>query len=289
LLACINSIGALANEKDSIYTSTRQQAISYIDQFTKLEASKSWPAVKPHLFLQNLKKNIYEPLSFYPGRSTNFCGYGALSYLMIKQDPLGYAKFLIELYRNGSAKYRSTLFTPSQEVRAAAGTLEFKGVLDIRHAEQIWYMVLSDHYKGYLNIFNRRYSPGDENTFWAATNFAKFNRMVKKMLGYHVKAVGSDLIRPWLNNSYDYISSRMDKGIVVLYLNNRIIHKKNHAKIKLSFPTHFVILEKIEKTGDQITLTYWDYGSRTLLQVSPSSLKRLIYGVSTCTKNGIYE
>jgi len=279
-------IFSFANDADTVYYSTQAQAISYIDQFSRIDASSSWPAVKPHLFLQNLKLNIHDPLSFYPGRSTNFCGYGALSYLMIKQDPLGYARFMMDLYKNGSATYRSTTFTPSPEVKAAAGTLQFKGVLDVRHAEQVWFMVLADHYKGYLNIFNRRFRTGDENTFWAATNYAKFNRMVKKMLGYRVHAVGSDLIRPWLNDTYNYISSRMDDGIIVLYLNNRIIHKKNHAKIKLSFPTHFVILEDIQRTGDLITLTYWDYGSRTLLQVSPSSLKRLIYGVSTCTKTG---
>jgi hypothetical protein len=203
---------------------------------------------------------------------------------MIKQDPLGYAKFMMALYRNGFASYRSIRFEPSNEVKLAAGTLRFKGVLDIRHAEQMWFLSLADHYKGYLNFFNRRYQPGDENTFWAAANYGKFNRMVKKMLGYEVNSIGSDLMRPWLKDPFDYIQQRLGKNIVVVYLNNRIIHKKNHAKVKISFPTHFIILEDIKKQGDLITLTYWDYGSRTLLQVSPSVLKRLIFGISICSK-----
>ena len=273
-----------AGPKDSIYYSTQQSAAQFIDGIHNLSKSVSWPGIDPDLFLDNLKLNVHEPLSFYPGRSTNFCGYGALSYLMIKQDPLGYARFMLDLYRNGKATYRATHFTPSAPVRRAAGTLKFKGVLDIRHAEQMWFLVLADHYKGYLNIFNRAYDTGDENAFWAATNFAKFNRMVKRMIGYKVHAVGSDLIRPWKSDLYEYILGEMPKGIVVVYLNNRVIHKKNHTQVKLSFPTHFVILEKLVRDGDLITFQYWDYGSRTVKQVTPNTFKRLIYGVSTCTK-----
>jgi hypothetical protein len=285
-LFCLQFQTAQAATRDSIYYSTQQSAEHFIDGVRSLPKSDAWPGIDPVLFLDNLKLNVHEPLSFYPGRSTNFCGYGALSYLMIKQDPLGYARFMLDLYRNGRAAYRSTTFTPSAPVKRAAGTLKFKGVLDIRHAEQMWFLVLADHYKGYLNIFNRAYDTGDENAFWAATNFAKFNRMVKRMIGYKVHAVGSDLIRPWKPDLYEYILGEMPKGIVVIYLNNRVIHKKNHTQVKLSFPTHFVILEKLVRDGDLITFQYWDYGSRTVKQVTPNTFKRLIYGVSTCTKPG---
>ncbi|HNU88789.1 MAG TPA: hypothetical protein PKJ94_10880, partial [Ferruginibacter sp.] len=73
-------------------------------------------------------------------------------------------------------------------------------------------------------------------------------------------------------------------GIVVLYINNRIVHKKNHVVIKLGIPTHFVVLEKISQQDDLITLVYWDYGHRTLLQLSPAFLKRIVFGITYCTK-----
>ncbi len=270
---------------DSILTSTQQQAIAFIDSIKEIEPSGYWPHVKSTLFLQNLRINIHSPLSFYPGRGTNFCSYGALSYLVIKDDPLGYAKFMVDLYRNGHAVYNKNDFEPSASVMSAAGTLKFKGVLDIRHAEQMWFLVLADHFKGYLNILNPNYDPGDEDRFWAATNFAKFNRMARKMCRYKTDAVGSDLIHPWLKSTFQYLHERLDKGILVLYINNRVIHKKNHDKVKLSIPTHFVVLENISEQDGLITLTYWDYGGKTLIQIPPKVLKKIVYGISFCSKN----
>lgn len=271
---------------DTTATSTQAQAIAYVDSIKSLSPSGYWPHVKSALYLSNLQLNIQQPLSFYPGRGTNFCAYGALSYLVIKDDPLGYAKFMIELYRNGSGSYNGNHFTPSSSIMAAAGTLKFKGVLDIRHAEQVWFLVLADHFKGYLNVFNPNYDLGDEDRFWAATNLAKFNRMARKMCRYDTKAVGSDLFHPWLKNTFNYLRDRLGKGVLVLYINNRVIHKKNHDKVKLSIPTHFVVLEDIRMDGDMVTLVYWDYGGKTLIQIKPKVLKKIIYGISFCTKNG---
>ena len=271
--------------EDSLVTSTRQQAIAFLDEIKGLGPSAAWPHIKPALFLQNLRTNVEQPASIYPGNGTNFCGYGALTYLFLLDDPLGYAKLLTQLYREGTASFGKTLFTPSAAIKKAAGTLRFKGVLDIRPAEQLWFLCLADHYKGYLNFLNRRYDPGDEDRFWASVNYAKFNRMLRKLLRYKVKARGADLVRPRVGDRYDHINERMKTGTVVLYINNRIIHKKNHVNIKLGFPTHFIVAEKISLENDLVTLVYWDYGSKTLLQLSPAFLKRVIYGITYCTKN----
>ena len=272
--------------KDTTGTSTRQQAIVFIDQIKELDNSIFWPNIKPALFLQNLKINIYQPISIYPGNGTNFCGYGALTYLLLLDDPLGYAKVLIQLYREGKATFGNTNFNPSPAVKKAAGLLKYKGVLDIRPAEQMWFLCLADHYKGYLNLFNRRYDPGDEDRFWASVNYAKFNRMVRNLLHYKSRARGADLIRPGIGDLYQYISEKMKTGTVVLFINNRIVHKKNHVTIKLGVPTHFIVAEKISKENNVITLVYWDYGGKTLLQLSPAFFKRIIFGITYFTKKG---
>lgn len=134
-----------------------------------------------------------------------------------------------------------------------------------------------------------RYDPGDENTFWASVNYSKFNHMVRAMLNYEVKARGSDLLQPSVGNTYDYITRKMKEGIVVLYLNNRILRKKKQEKIKLGIPTHFVILKSISKTNDQVTLVYWDYGHKTLRQLNPKFLHKIVFGISQCIKNGAIE
>ncbi|HJS55140.1 MAG TPA: hypothetical protein VJ765_11375 [Chitinophagaceae bacterium] len=281
---CIDKIFASGSFLLPIINSTKKEALEFLNKIDQTKASPLWPNVKPTLFYDNLKLNLNDPTSFYPGRSTNFCSYGALSFLVMEKDPLGYIKFMNDLYTGGEAIFNGNHFTPSKAVMQAAGTLQFKGVLDIRHAEQMWFLVLSDKFKGYLNFFNKKYDTGDENTFWAATNLAKFNRMVRKMCGVSVKAVGSDLIRPSLHDPFNYVQKRIDSSIISLYINNRIIHKRNHDKIKFSVPTHFIIVRQVRRENNMITLRYWDYGGETEREMTASVFKKIIFGIITIDK-----
>ena len=265
-------------------SSTQQQAISYVEKITELKTSTHWPNIKPDLFLKNLKKNIHNSVSIYPGKGTNFCGYGALTYLFLQDDPLGYANLMLKLYSEGNATFRNISFNPSPAIKREAGALKYKGLLDINPAEQMWYLTLADHYKGYLNFFNKTYDGGDENRFWASVNYAKFNRMTRDLLHYNSKAKGADLMRPKVGSLYNYISEKMKTGTVVLFINNRIVHKKDHIRIKLGVPTHFIVAEKISIENDVITFMYWDYGRKTQLQVSTDFFKRIVFGITWFTK-----
>ena len=281
---CTEKICASGNLVLPAIISTKKEALEFLNKIDQTKASTLWPNVKPKLFYDNLKLNLDDPMSFYPGRSTNFCSYGALSFLVMEKDPLGYIKFMNDLYTDGEATLNENHFTPSKAVMQAAGSLQFKGVLDIRHAEQMWFLVLSDKFKGYLNFFNKKYDPGDENTFWAATNLSKFNRMVRKMCGTPVKAVGSDLIRPSVNDPFNYIQKRIDSNIISLYINNRIIHKKNHDKVKFSVPTHYIIVRQLRRENNMITFRYWDYGGETEMEMTASVFKKIIFGIITIDK-----
>lgn len=265
-------------------SSTQKEALAFINSIKELPASTWWPNIKPSLLLQNLKIDINEPMSIYAGRGTNFCGYGALTHLLLDDDPLGYTKLILQLYKEGKASFSKVDFAPSASIRQEAGHLKYKGILDIRPAEQMWFLTLADHFKGYLNFFNRKYEPGDENTFWASVNYAKFNRMLRALLPFQVRARGTDLIRPRTGDLYGYISNKMKEGLVVLYINNRIVHKKNHVQIKLAVPTHFIVVKEVSKVDDLITLVYWDYGGRTLIQLSPEFLSKIVFGITSCTK-----
>ena len=113
-------------------TSSQAEAIKFIDQVKTVPASALWPNVKPASLLENISINIHQPLSMYAGRGTNFCGYGAFAYLLLQDDPLGYAKFMLALYKDGKATMGRVNFTPSEKVRKASGALKYKGLLDIR-------------------------------------------------------------------------------------------------------------------------------------------------------------
>jgi len=268
-------------------SSTAREALEFLEHQT-IDSSLHWPNIRTHLFIQNLRTNILTPLAIYQGSNTNFCGYAALSYIPLHDDPLGYTRFMLALYRDGHAMWGNIHFDPSPEIHQAAGTLRFKGVLDIRPADQLWFLVLADHFRGYLNIFQRRFHPGSEDTFWAAVNYGKFNRMIRQLFGYKVHARGSDLIRPHINDLYNHLTGLVQEhGFTFLYVNNTFLHKKNHSsKFKGHFPTHFIVLTGIwQEAGDSdlINIVYWDYGGRTLRQVSSRFLKKILFGVTHCT------
>lgn len=191
---------------------------------------------------------------------------------------------MLEIYAEGKATYGKTNFNPSAPIKKAAGTLRFKGILDVRPADQLWFLILADHFKGYVNFFNKKYDPEDENTFWASTNYAKFNRMVKTLFNLRGHARGSDLIHPWIGNLYEYISTCMQTGITVLYLNNAYLYRRKHHLLRPGVPTHYVIVKNISKSDDLITLTYWDYGFLSLRQITPAFLKKIVFGVTHFTK-----
>ncbi|MFT3677261.1 MAG: hypothetical protein QM781_15295 [Chitinophagaceae bacterium] len=259
----------------------RALALAFLDSVGALPASPLWPNIDPVLYYENLRSFAFYPLRFYEGKGTNFCAYSAITYIPLNYDPEGFARFMVKLYLEGEARMGSVQFRPSKAVRKEAGLIKYKGALDINHAGQLWFLSLADRFKGYLNFFNRRFSKGDENTLWASTNFAKFNRMIRRLFGYKVKARGSDLIRPWIKDTYSYLQEGISKGPIFLYLNNRLLYKKKHEITRMGIPTHYVLLLDIYKTpDDKINIVYWDYGKKTLQQVTPRLLEKIIFGIT---------
>lgn len=271
--------------EDTMRLSSASQAIAYLESIPHLDSSKHWPNVDPAIFLGNLKTFAISPLSFYEGKTTNFCAYSALTYVPLRYDPLGFSQFMIELYKTGEGQIGKVHFRPSKAVRLEAGLLKYKGALDISPAGQMWFLVLADRFKGYLNLFNRHFNKGDENTLWASTNFAKFNRMLRRLFLFKVQARGSDLLRPWVGDRYEFIREKIENGgIVFLYLNNRLLRKKRHVVTRFGIPTHYVLLMDIYKADNgKVNIVYWDYGKRTLQQVDSRLLKKIIYGITYCT------
>lgn len=289
LIYCLFFVGyvqaSAQNTIDTTPLSTQKQALAFLENQGELKASNYWPKVNPVAFMQNLKKNVENPLSIYEGKSTNFCGYAAISYFPLHYDPLTYVMFMTKLYQEGKAMYGTEYFAPSKNVKLAAGTLAFKGELDIRSADQLWFLSLADHFKGYLNFPDKHYNAGDENKLWAAVNFSKFNRMIRNLFNYKVDAIGSDLLRPGVSDVVDYLIAKLKTGNVAMFVNNLDLYKKNHTKLKLNIPTHYVILLSIEPAEeDKFAITYWDYGFRSRQILSSKFLKRIIFGISHITK-----
>jgi hypothetical protein len=263
--------------------STAREALLYLDSVGKLDKSSLWPNVDPALFLENLKHFAIKPLNFYEGKRTNFCAYSALTYIPLRYDPLGFSRFMITLYKTGRAKMGKIEFHPGEAVRNEVGLLRYKGALDISPSTQMWFMCLASYFKGYLNFFNRHYDKGDENTIWASTNFAKFNRMLRKLFNLKTRARGSDLIRPRISDEYSFLQEKMKGNIVFLYLNNKLLYRKTHVVTRIGIPTHYVLLMELSKTENGlINIVYWDYGRKTLQQLEAKFLHQIVYGITFC-------
>ena len=261
----------------------RRRALSILSDEDTVSASPIWPNINPGLFFENIRNNVLYPNKINQGTSTNFCSYAALTHLMLKYRPDVYVLSLISLYRTGRVDLAKKTLKPKKEVLEASGTLKHKGELDMLHADQLWFLTLADQFKGYLNVFDHKYNHGDENKIWAATNYAKFNTMLRYFTHFHIVSSGSDMIRPAKKDFYVYISRKLLEGVVILYLNSKYMHPTKYTTFTLRAPTHFVVLYEMYKVGDMIEIKYWDYGLKTEQLITRRRLYKMIFGVSTIT------
>jgi hypothetical protein len=277
----------LANGKNSLgqpamgkFNSAQQRAMDILNKADTISASPLWPHINPALFFGNIRKNILYPEKLYQGSATNFCSYAALSVILISYQPEAYVQTILSLYRTGKAALHKKTIAPSKRVRDVAGALKHKGDLEILHADQLWFLSLADNFKGYLNVFDHRYDQGDENTFWSATNYRKFNRMLRKLGNCSVKTAGSDLFRPLGDEAYQYIVEELHRGIVLLFINNKLMHPSKYSQWKLPVPTHYIVLYDMYKLDDMIELKYWDYGLKTELLITERRLQKMVFGIT---------
>ncbi len=268
---------------DTTWHSTKEEALRYLDSISQLDTSSYWPNVAPDLFLQNLKAFVFAPLKFYEGRSTNFCAYSALSYIPFYYYPLEFCRFMVTLYKTGEAKMGKAFFSPGPEIRTEVGLLKYKGPLDINPMGQMWLLSLADHFKGYVNFFNRKFDKGDENTLWASANLHKLKRMLQQLFPFPVHSRGFELWRPCIKNVYGFLREKLNSGVVFLHLNFRSLYTVDNVKFRLRIPTHFVHLLDIQKKDDGIIDIYYSSdGEKTLQQITPALLKKIVFGIAWC-------
>jgi len=254
-------------------------ALAFLDTVNRTFQSKYWPNIDAHDYYENIEKNIRNPLYIYQGSATNFCGYAALTYTLLTNEPLYYAEIMHALYQQGMYKARKTVLSPSETVRNVAGTIAGNGKLDLHVADQLLFFTLADQFKGYVNLFNWKYRSGAQNSTWAGTNLAKFNRMLRKTLDYDISSAGSDLFRPIIADRFTYLQEKLKEGSVVLYLNSHRLNPSKHFIINLDMPTHFVCLKSITENNGVYIMKFWDYGLQTQLELNQKTFNRLIFGI----------
>jgi hypothetical protein len=268
-----------SNKQSVTISAAQQKALHMLRKMDTSIASKYFPNIHPGEFYRNVERNILFPDKLYQGHKTNFCGYAALTNVMLHNDPEIYTGLILTIFKEGKASFQKLTLEPSEPVRTAAGALDGKGELNINPADQLWFLTLADHYKDYLNIFNHKYQPGDENNNWASVNLSKFRRMAHELTGIKTDAIGTDLIRPWVNDYLEYLTLELSKGTVVLFVNSKYLYPSKYRIFNLHAPTHFIILYEINLIDGYYELMYWDYGMKTVQLFTEKRMHQLIYGV----------
>ncbi|HMT76728.1 MAG TPA: hypothetical protein PKA44_03380 [Saprospiraceae bacterium] len=287
-------------------SSTKEQAQAYLKEIGTLKPNSSWKKIDPAKYLANIQANVNNPTILNQGSEskpgagdgTNFCGYASLCQQWIKNDPLGYAKFMVDMYNNGGggATYNGVYVDASPGMLENAGGLpQGKHVgateakpLSENHADQVMFLALANKYKDGLNRFEQHdYNPGDEQTLWASCSLGKFNTIATEFLGYKVESVGST-VGGW-NNIWQYetyFTQQMAKGQVVLFVNGPVLRNESWSTVKNLFPTHFIQLHGIKDLGfgKPYQMKYWHYGEFVDQKVSYGNMTKMLYGVSTLIK-----
>lgn len=258
----------------------QERALKKIEAARQKPKSQVWPHLEKNWFFDNLVLNVRQPLYLNQGKPTYFCGYAALTHYILLWNPEFYVDKILELYFKGSTEVSDRTLNSSDEIRQAAGTLYNKGKMDIRHADQMWFLVLADNYKGYLNNKDKTFDMGDENNFWAASNYKKFNNMLRSLTQKEIHAKGADLIGPVFLNYGKFIQNISKDHTVILYLNNKALYPNKFFRFILPTPTHFVVLYQMEEKEGHYVLDYWDYGLRTKMNLKKRKLRRLVYGIT---------
>ena len=77
---------------DSMLAIKQQEALAILSKEDTVSTSAYWPNIKPSLFFSNIRKNITYPAKINQGHSTNFCGYAAMTHLLLKYNPAIYLR-----------------------------------------------------------------------------------------------------------------------------------------------------------------------------------------------------
>lgn len=267
-------------------TSSLADAQSLLNQYKNdLSESKLWPNISPESFLASLEANISDPSSINQGVNSWFCGNAACNKYVAQNDPTGYVKLMTDLYKTGTGTYdaggTTVTFSPSESVRKDAGNLKYSGLAG-NAANQMMFLTLSDHYKGYFNkaTNNMQYDPGDASNTWASTTLGEFKRMMGDF-GYNVNTYGGDL--GWANlNKGGLAQTELSRGNdVFLYVNSDLF--KNNAWWKNWSATHYIQLNKIGTNNNSYNVNFWDYGAKKSLNITQNQFWWSTYGLISVT------
>ena len=234
---------------------------------------------------EGLRKMIAEPEQINPTSLTNFCGKAPLGVLISKENPVGLAHLMIDLYDDGIGKYFNGIDTVSlvlpqrmkEQMKLNISGISYSYPEDqaINPVFATLAYVLTDNYNW---GWDKRYDVGDENKVWAGSTLGVERKVLDLFFGYNVQTFGSNFLSNTIN--LDKVKEAVDnKNHVYLLVNSRLLHNLSKAGRWL-IGTHYIDVRKIDfgNKGKRIKVVWWEYGKLFEQTFERSVFRRFIAG-----------
>ena len=282
------NIPTTINRYGTEVVSDRTVALSIVHKFA-LSNTKSLYMdslkVTKKMWLKSLRAMINEPEDINATSETNFCSKAPLSVLIAKENPVGFAQLMIDLYKVGKGQYfngRDTIMLELSPRLLNQMALNITGISYSYTEKQTINPVFATLAYALTQKYNwgwdKKYDVGDENKVWAATPLIVENNMIKHFCGYRNYTFGFD----FLTNSIDLdkLKEAIDnKNHIYLLVNSQLLH--NLSKIgRWVIGTHYIDIKKIDflKKGKELRVVWWEYGRIFEQTFERSAFRGLIAG-----------
>ncbi|NUQ74363.1 MAG: hypothetical protein HUU21_12470 [Polyangiaceae bacterium] len=93
-------------------SANREEALRLVDEFEKRSSTSAFPSADKSQLIEGLRARIIDP-KIINQNHTMLCGPAAFVYSMASQDPVAYARFIIDLYEKGRATVGKMTVSPS--------------------------------------------------------------------------------------------------------------------------------------------------------------------------------
>ena len=281
-------IPTMIPKKGTEIVSNPTDAMRLVDLFESSEIKSTYLdslKISKQKWVEGLRKMITEPEQINPTSLTNFCGKAPLGVLISKENPVGLAHLMIDLYDDGIGKYYNgidsiSLILPKRMKEQMK--LNISGISYSYDDDQVinpvfatFAYVLTDNYNW---GWDKKYDVGDENKVWAGSTLGVEKRVLDRFFGYNVQTFGSNFLSNTIN--LDKVKEAVDnKNHVYLLVNSRLLHNLSKAGRWL-IGTHYIDVRKIDfgNKGKRIKVVWWEYGKLFEQTFETKVFKRFVAG-----------
>jgi hypothetical protein len=227
----------------------KQKALDVIDGFAPRPDLRIWNTALKECFCSDLRQRVMDPSGIQQG-TAGLCGPASMLFALADRDPLGYVKFIIDLYEKGEACLGKLQVKPSKALLAApipAGVpdVDWIPMAALRNSENAFFDYVKD-----TNYFAGMTLP-HEMAAWF------------KALGYqdvveHCRVFGN---KGWFNAHR--ASEHRRKGYNVTLLVNAKLMYAAQMKFDSLVPNHWVgLTSEIRLQSDRVSLEVFSWGQR---------------------------